>query len=194
MAEAGGKRPVNGYGCDRGMSEWRITEMEKGKKTAFYGMFLALALVAGYVEQVMPVHLGVPGVKLGLANVVTMVLLYTMGVRAAAGITTIRILLAGMLFGTGFSIVYSAAGAFLSMAAMTLLKKTKKFSCTGVSVAGGVFHNIGQILVAMAVLETRALLYYLPVLILAGLAAGIVIGFLSGLLIHRLEPVIRREM
>lgn len=170
------------------------TRMEKGKKTAFYGMFLALALVAGYVEQMIPIHLGVPGVKLGLANVVTMVLLYTMGVRAAAGITTIRILLAGMLFGTGFSIVYSAAGAFLSMTAMTLLKKTKKFSCTGVSVAGGVFHNIGQILVAMAVLETRALLYYLPVLILAGLAAGIVIGFLSGLLIHRLEPVIRREM
>lgn len=194
MAEAGGKRPVNEYGCDRGISEWRITEMEKGKKTAFYGMFLALALVAGYVEQMIPIHLGVPGVKLGLANVVTMVLLYTMGVRAAAGITTIRILLAGMLFGTGFSIVYSAAGAFLSMAAMTLLKKTKKFSCTGVSVAGGVFHNIGQILVAMAVLETKALLYYLPILILSGLTAGIVIGILSGLLIRRLGPVIRQEM
>lgn len=168
--------------------------MEKGKKTAFYGMFLALALVAGYVEQLLPVNLGVPGVKLGLANIVTMVLLYTMGVRAASGITAIRVLLSGILFGTGFSIVYSAAGAALSIFVMAFLKRTKRFSCVGISVAGGVFHNVGQILVAVLVLETGALVYYLPVLILSGLAAGIVIGIISGILIRRLTPVIRKGM
>ena len=165
--------------------------MKKGKRTAFYGMFLALALVAGYVEQLLPINLGVPGVKLGLANIVTMVLLYTVGIRAAARITAIRILLAGILFGTGFSIVYSAAGAVLSILVMTALKSTKQFSCISVSVAGGVFHNVGQILVAILILETGALVYYLPVLILSGLIAGIVIGILSGLLMRRLAPVIR---
>ncbi len=168
--------------------------MKNGEKTAFYGMFLALALVAGYVEQLIPVNLGVPGVKLGLANIVTMVLLYTLGARPAAGITAVRILLSGILFGTGFSIVYSAAGAVLSILVMMLLKSTDKFSYIGVSVAGGVFHNAGQILVAILVLETGALVYYLPILIVAGLVAGLIIGFLSGFLIRRLAPVIRQTM
>ena len=166
--------------------------MRKGKRTAFYGLFLALALVAGYVEQLLPVSLGIPGVKLGLANVVTMVLLYTVGVRAAVGITAARILLAGMLFGTGFSIVYSAA--VCSMLVMLLLKRTGRFSSVSVSVAGGVFHNVGQILVAALVLETGALVYYLPILILSGLAAGIVIGIISGILTRRLGPVIRQTL
>lgn len=164
--------------------------MKKGKKTAFCGMFLALALVAGYIEQILPITLGIPGVKLGLANIVTMVLLYTVGLRTTVGITSARILLAGLLFGTGFSIVYSAAGAALSLFVMVILKHMKKFSYIGVSVAGGVFHNVGQILVAVFVLETKALVYYLPILILSGLVAGIVIGMLSGLLLQRLSPVI----
>lgn len=168
--------------------------MKKGKRAAFCGMFLALALVAGYVEQMIPITLGIPGVKLGLANIVTMVLLYTAGLRITAGITSIRILLAGILFGTGFSIVYSAAGAVLSLLIMVILKHIKKFSYIGVSVAGGIFHNVGQILVAVFVLETKALVYYLPVLILSGLAAGIVVGMLSGLLLQRLSPIIHEIM
>ncbi len=168
--------------------------MKKAKKTAFYGMFLALALVAGYVEQLIPINLGIPGVKLGLANIVTMVLLYTVGTRAAAGITAIRILLSGILFGTGFSIVYSAAGAVLSILVMVFLKNTKKFSYVSVSVAGGVFHNVGQILVAILVLETNALVYYLPILIISGVVAGIVIGIISGLLMRRLTPSIRQTL
>lgn len=168
--------------------------MKKGKRAAFCGMFLALALVAGYVEQMIPITLGIPGVKLGLVNIVTMVLLYTAGLRITAGITSIRILLAGILFGTGFSIVYSAAGAVLSLLIMVILKHIKKFSYIGVSVAGGIFHNVGQILVAVFVLETKALVYYLPVLILSGLAAGIVVGMLSGLLLQRLSPIIHEIM
>ena len=159
------------------------------KKTAFYGMFLALALVAGYIEQLIPVNLGVPGVKLGLANIVTMLLLYIAGVPAACLISALRILLSGFLFGSGFAMVYSAAGAAMSMLVMALLKKTKKFS----SVAGGIFHNVGQIIVAMLVLETKALAYYLPILILSGLVAGILIGILSGILTKRLNPIIKQH-
>ena len=166
----------------------------KTKMTAFYGMFLALALVAGYVERLIPINLGIPGVKLGLANIVTMVLLYTAGKRAAIFVTAVRILLSGLLFGSGFAMVYSAAGATCSMLAMLVLKKTNQFSCTGVSVAGGVFHNVGQILVAMVVLETKALVYYLPVLIISGLGAGILIGLVSGWMIRRLEPIIRETL
>ena len=150
------------------------------KKTAFYGMFLALALVAGYIEQLIPINLGIPGVKLGLANIVTM-------------ISVLRILLSGFLFGSGFAMVYSAAGAAMSMLVMALLKKTKKFSSVGVSVAGGIFHNVGQIIVAMIVLETKALAYYLPILILSGLVAGILIGILSGILTKRLNPIIKQH-
>ena len=166
--------------------------MSKGKSTAFYGILLALALVTGYVEQCIPINLGIPGVKLGLANIVTMVLLYVVGVRTAAGITVVRILLSGILFGTGFSIVYSMAGAVLSILVMTVLKSTKKFSYISVSLAGGVFHNVGQIFVAVLVLETSTLIYYLPILVLSGLGAGIVIGILSGFLMRRLTPVIRQ--
>lgn len=157
-------------------------------------MFLALALVAGYLETLVPINLGIPGVKLGLANIVNMILLYTAGFPAAMAIAMARVLLSGLLFGNGFAIVYSGAGALLSMLAMAVLKKTGRFSATGVSIAGGVFHNLGQILVAMVVLETGALLYYLPVLIISGLAAGLLIGLVSGMLIRRLELLIRQML
>lgn len=157
-------------------------------------MFLALALVAGYLETLVPINLGIPGVKLGLANIVNMILLYTAGFPAAMAIAMARVLLSGLLFGNGFAIVYSGAGALLSMLAMAVLKKTGRFSATGVSIAGGVFHNLGQILVAMVVLETGALLYYLPVLIISGLATGLLIGLVSGMLIRRLEPLIRQML
>ena len=165
----------------------------KAKKLAFYGLFLALALVAGYIERLIPFNPGIPGVKIGLANIVTMVLLYTMGWQAAVIVTIARILLSGILFGSGFAMVYSAAGAALSMLVMLVLKRTGLFGTVGISLAGGVFHNVGQILVAVAVLETRSLVYYLPVLVLSGILAGILIGLLSGWLTLRLNPVIRQE-
>ena len=164
------------------------------KKAALYGLFLALALVASWLERLIPISPGIPGVKMGLANLVTMVLLYTVGLQAACAVTCARILLAGLLFGNAFSITYSFAGAILSMTVMVLLRKTGLFSVTGVSIAGGVFHNVGQILVAMAVLGMSALIYYLPFLIIAGLAAGTLIGLVSGILIRRLSDVIRNVL
>ncbi|MDO4976043.1 MAG: Gx transporter family protein [Eubacteriales bacterium] len=165
----------------------------KTKKVAFMGLFLALALVAGYVERLIPINLGVPGVKIGLANIVTMVLLYCVGWKEAVWISAARILLSGLLFGSGFAMVYSAAGAVFSILVMILLKKTKLFHSVGVSVMGGVFHNVGQILVAMVVLETKSLIYYLPILILSGLTAGIFVGLLSGWLTTRIHPVLKQE-
>ena len=171
--------------------ERRTENRNTSKKAALYGLFLALALVASWLERLIPVSPGIPGVKMGLANLVTMVLLYTAGLQAAFTVTCARILLSGLLFGNAFSMAYSFAGAILSMAVMILLRKTGLFSVTGVSIAGGVFHNVGQILVAMAVLGMSALLYYLPFLIIAGLIAGTLIGLLSGILIRRLSDVIR---
>lgn len=162
------------------------------KKTAFYGMFLALALVAGYIEQLIPINLGIPGVKLGLANIVTMLLLYIVGVPAACLFPYLESYYQDSSLEAGFarSTVQQERQEYASMA---LLKKTKKFSSVGVSVAGGIFHNVGQIIVAMIVLETKALAYYLPILILSGLVAGILIGILSGILTKRLNPIIKQH-
>lgn len=166
----------------------------KTKKITIYGFFLGLALIFSYVEQLLPISFGVPGIKIGLANIITMLLLYFAGARGAILLSAIRIILAGILFGSVFSMVYSGAGAICSIAAMTICMKTDKFGTVGISLVGGIFHNIGQILLAAVILETAALVYYLPVLILAGLAAGILVGILSGILIKRLGSVIRQYL
>ncbi|MEE1227621.1 MAG: Gx transporter family protein [Lachnospiraceae bacterium] len=176
------------------MRERKRWSRMSAKQVAMYGMFLAIALVAGYIEMMIPVNVGVPGVKLGLANIVTMLILYTIGPGPAILVTTLRIILSAILFGNAFAMVYSAAGAALSMTCMVILKRTKKFSPIGVSVAGGVCHNIGQIIVAVFVLETSALVYYLPILIVSGLGAGVVVGILSGILTKRLWPIIQQAL
>lgn len=147
---------------------------------------VALAFIFSYVESLFPINLGIPGVKLGLANLVVIVSLYLFGIREAAVISFIRIVLSGITFGSPAAMVYSLAGGVLSLLIMVIAKKTNKFSTMGVSVAGGVFHNVGQIIVAMIVLETQSLIYYLPVLIISGLVAGVVIGILAAEIIKRL--------
>lgn len=150
---------------------------------------VALAFIFSYVESLFPINLGIPGVKLGLANLVVIVSLYLFGIREAAVISFIRIVLSGITFGSPAAMVYSLAGGVLSLLIMVIAKKTNKFSTMGVSVAGGVFHNVGQIIVAMIVLETQSLIYYLPVLIISGLVAGVVIGILAAEIIKRLPKV-----
>ena len=164
------------------------------RKVAFYGVFLALALVASYIERMLPIQTGIPGVKPGLANIVTMILLYTVGVRAAVTVSALRIILSGLMFGSGWSVVYSAAGAALSMLAMVLVRKTGLFSSVGVSVVGGVSHNLGQLLVAAAVVSTARLIWYLPVLIVSGIGAGVLVGLIAGLMTGRLAPLIRQML
>ncbi len=156
------------------------------KKIAFYGLLIALAFVLSYIESLIPVFVAIPGAKLGLTNLVVLVALERFGKRDAFIINMIRILLVGFTFGNTFSLLYSFAGGILSFIIMILLKKTKKFSLVGISVSGGVGHNMGQIIVAAFVLETGALIYYLPFLLVIGTVAGVIIGILSAEILKRL--------
>ncbi|MCD8105207.1 MAG: Gx transporter family protein [Lachnospiraceae bacterium] len=155
-------------------------------KTAYLGMFTALAMILSYVESLLPVFYGIPGVKLGLANSMSLVILYLAGVPEAFCVSVIRVVLSGFLFGNLFSIAYSLAGALLSLAVMALMKKSGVFSIAGVSMLGGISHNIGQLVIAMLLVENLNLLYYLPVLLLSGLVTGLVIGILSSEIRKRL--------
>ena len=163
--------------------------MMKTKKIAFLGLFVALAFVLSYIEFMLPMNIGIPGAKIGLANLVVMVALYTMGERNAIGLSIIRVVLVGLTFGNLSMMLYSLAGAALSLLVMLIAKKTGKFSMVGVSILGGVFHNVGQIIVAMLVLETGSLLYYLPFLIVIGTITGVIIGILANLITVRVKKV-----
>ena len=156
----------------------------KASKVAQYGLLTALALVLSWLESLLP-PLGAPGVKLGLPNLAVVFALYRLGWKDACVISLVRVVLVTLLFGNGAALAYSVAGAALSLSLMGLLKKTGKFSSVGVSVAGGVAHNAGQILVAMALLETSRLAWYLPVLWVSGTIAGVLIGIVSGVLVKR---------
>lgn len=160
-------------------------------KVAYLGVFLALALVLSYVESLIPFYFGIPGVKLGLTNLVVVFMLYCVGTWEAFTISALRIVLAGFLFGNMFSILYSLAGGLLSFLAMYLLKKTKRFGVLPVSVSGGISHNVGQLTVAAAVVETGSIFYYLPVLLLAGAVTGLLIGAAAQEMIKRIGNRIR---
>ncbi len=157
------------------------------KRIAYLGVFTALAFVFSYIEFLLPLNFGVPGIKLGLANLVVIVALYMINVRAACLLSFVRILLMGLTFGNMASMIYSLAGGMLSLVIMILAKWGNVFSVTGVSVLGGVSHNVGQIIIAILVVETKSLLYYLPVLIISGTVTGALIGILASILIRHLN-------
>jgi heptaprenyl diphosphate synthase len=159
----------------------------KIKDTAFLGLCVSLALGLAYIEVLMPpVFPSVPGIKMGLPNIILIFLLYRRGFASAATVSLLRIVLVTLLFGNTMALLYSVAGGVLSMAVMVLLKKLNFLSVTGVSVAGGVTHNVGQILMAMLLLNTAELGYYLIVLAVTGTIAGILIGLCGSLLIRRI--------
>lgn len=149
------------------------------RKTAYLGLFAALAIILAYVETLLPIFVGIPGIKLGLANLSVLFILYRYSFREATAVSAVRILVIGFLFGNLFSIVYSLAGAALSLIVMTLLKKKTAFSLFGISIAGGVSHNIGQLLIAMLIVENTALIYYAPALLISGIVTGLLIGMLT---------------
>ena len=158
----------------------------KVKDVAFLGMCVTLALGLAYIEALLPpLVAAVPGIKVGLPNVVLISLLYRRGVASAATVSLLRIALVALLFGNTMALFYSLAGGVLSMAVMALLKRLNFLSVTGVSVAGAVTHNVGQILVAMLLLNTAELGYYLIVLAVTGTLAGVLIGLCGALLIRR---------
>jgi heptaprenyl diphosphate synthase len=157
------------------------------QRLALLGLLTALALIASYIEMLIPIPIGIPGVKLGLANLIIVWALYTVRARDALLINLMRIFLVGFLFGNLSMILYSLAGTLLSFFCMYFMKKSKLFSVQGVSVVGGVMHNVGQLLVAMAVLETKSLLYYGPVLLIAGVVTGLLIGIVAGEVLKRVH-------
>jgi heptaprenyl diphosphate synthase len=150
-----------------------------GGKIAYCGMLTALAMIFSYVESLIPINFGVPGIKLGLANLVVLTGLYYLRPGEVLAVSVCRILLVGFMFGSGISILYSLAGGLLSFAVMLLLIRADRFSQIGVSAAGGVFHNMGQLLMAMLILRSFALLYYAPVLIISGALTGALMGILA---------------
>ena len=159
-------------------------------RTAYFGVFTALALIFIYVETLIPIQFGIPGAKLGLANLVVVIVLYKTDWKEALLLSVVRIVLSGFLFGNLFSIIYSLAGGILSLAVMAAIRKDKGFSVIGVSMAGGVCHNIGQLIVAMIVVQTYQVGYYLPVLLIAGLATGMLIGVISSGVLKRLSNLV----
>ena len=162
------------------------------KWVALYGMLISLAFIFSYIEAVIPIPIPVPGVKLGLANLVSIVGLYTVGIKGTIAVSLVRIVLVGFTFGNLSSMIYSLAGGTVSLVFMILLKKTGKFSQVGVSIMGGIGHNIGQLTAAALITETAGVFYYLPFLMVAGVIAGAVIGLLGALVTARIQSVVKR--
>ena len=159
-------------------------------KTAYLGMFLALAMIFSYVETLIPVIVSVPGIKLGLANGLILIILYLYGPREAAVISIARVLLSALLFSGLYALMYSAAGAVLSLLVMSLFyKKENVFSSVGIGMLGGVAHNMAQIAIAFFVTKTAGLVYYIPVLMVSGMLTGALTGFLSKLVIGYLKKL-----
>lgn len=153
--------------------------MTKSGKIAYGAMLVALAMIFSYVESLIPISMGIPGIKLGVANLVTVLGIFFLGPCEVLTVVIMRIFLVGFMFGNGVSIIYSLAGGLLSLTVMLIIKKTDKFSMVSVSVAGGISHNIGQLLAAAIVLKSTAVGYYLPPLLVAGTLTGLLIGIVA---------------
>lgn len=157
------------------------------KKIANLGLFAAVAIIFGYVESLIPFFAGIPGMKLGLANLAVLFILEKYTWKEAALVSVIRIFIIGFMFGNLFSILYSLAGAALSLTVMTLMQKKSGFSILGISVAGGVSHNIGQLLIACLITMTSGLIYYAPALLISGVITGLLIGTLTNEVLKRIH-------
>lgn len=160
------------------------------KRITMLALCTSLALLLSYVEMLVPpIFTGVPGIKMGLPNIAIVFILYRIGAKEAAAVSFIRIAITSMLFGSPLMFVYSFAGALLSLAVMILLKKLDILSTVGVSVAGALAHNVGQILVAMWLMHTSQIGYYMIVLAITGTISGIFIGLVGGYVIKRFERI-----
>ncbi len=159
----------------------------KTRQITEFGMLLAIGLVLSYFETLLPVFVAVPGVKLGLANIITMLYVYARDFRSGLLFMSLRILMSGFLFSGISGIVYSFAGGVCCIVVMSLLKRLSFFSILGVSMAGAIFHNIGQIIVAMFMMENTHILYYLPVLMISGAISGFAIGYVTFFLLKRFK-------
>ncbi len=159
----------------------------RSKKVAFLGLCITLSMILSFVESQIPALVAIPGIKVGLPNLVIVFLLYRSGWKETVIVSLIRILLISILFGNLQTMTFSLAGAILSLMIMILLKKSNWFSYITVSIVGGIFHNVGQIIAACLWTQTAEIAFYLPVLLISGTVAGALIGLIGGMLVKRLE-------
>jgi heptaprenyl diphosphate synthase len=159
------------------------------KRLALGAMLVAFAMILSYVESLVPPLVAIPGVKLGLANIATVFVLYCLGERYAVSVSLMRVVLSSLLFGNAVSLVYSLAGAVLSLIFMILLRRIGIFTAVGVSAAGGVAHNAGQIICAALIMENAGLTYYLAPLTVTGVISGCVIGIAAGFVLGRMDKI-----
>ena len=164
---------------------------ENTRRLAFGAMFTALALIFSYVEFLIPLPVPVPGIKLGLANLVVIIAIYRMSFKYAFTINCVRIIASGLLFSGVFGMLYSFAGGILSLVVMYVLYRTGRFSIVGISMAGGVMHNLGQLLTACLIVSNISLMSYFAVLLFSGLISGILIGIVAYNIEKRLPQDIR---
>lgn len=161
----------------------------KNKHVAFLGLLVALSMMLAFIESQIPPLVAIPGIKIGLPNIVVVFVLYKIGWKQAMGISLVRVILVSLLFGSVISLSYGLCGAILSLSGMIVLKKYTSFSTVSVSVVGGVLHNVGQIAVACFLTNTAELVYYLPMLLISGTIAGIAIGVISAILVNKFSKI-----
>ena len=159
----------------------------RNKKIATSALMIALAMILSFVESQIPSFFPIPGIKLGLANIAVIFALYRLSIKDAIVVSLIRVVVVSTLFGTSLTLAYSLSGAVLSLLIMVLLKKSDRFSIVGVSVAGGISHNIGQIIMAIILMHNSVISYYLPFLIISGIVTGVVIGLVSAKIVERVQ-------
>lgn len=159
------------------------------KKISYLGTLVALALTFSYFERLIPSFIPVPGIKLGLSNIVVLITMYLTSNKDAFFLSFLRILLVAILFGGVSSFIYGLSGGMLSFFFMSLFKRLKIFSIVGVSVIGGISHNLGQIVIAIYVVDNLKLIYYMPILIISGTITGILIGFISYHVLKSIQPI-----
>lgn len=157
------------------------------RRLTYLALTVSFALILSFIESRIPAFVAIPGIKMGLANIAVIFTLYKFGIKEAAAVSLVRVVLVSMLFGSPISMLYSIAGAVLSLTGMYLLKRFTPLSEIAVSVIGGVAHNVGQIIMASIMLGTNVVGYYLPFLLLSGTLAGIAVGIASGLLISKVN-------
>lgn len=165
---------------------WIQLQDNRTRRIAFLGLFAAAAILLGYVESMIPINFGIPGIKLGLCNIAILLVLNFYSWKEAILVTVVRILVIGFLFGNLFSIAYALAGALLSIICMSFLFKTRQFGILGISAAGGAAHNLGQVLVACVILRGFPWQMYLPILLLAGVGTGLITGGVAWMVGSRL--------
>lgn len=168
-----------------------MTKPNTAKKVAIYGVFGSLAIIMAYLERLIPMPVPIPFVKIGLANIVVVMALYTFGIRAALAIAILRIGIVALLFGNPFSFAYSLAGGLASFVVMVVIQRTNFFGVVGVSVFGGVTHGVAQLAIGAILVQTIGLFYYSPVMIIAGVGTGMLIGYASGFALRNVKIIQR---